>query len=87
MALKCDVSNEGVKILCEGGIDDMVGDLMALINSLYSSLLQSNTVGANFFKYAMTHAVSDSISPLWVPRKNADGDLTINIPVEPFDNT
>lgn len=63
MALKCDVSNEGVKILCEGGIDDMVGDLMALINSLYSSLLQSNTVGANFFKYAMTHAVSDSISP------------------------
>lgn len=83
MALKCDVSKEMTKIVAEGSISDMLSDLINIINSLYSDLLDSNKIQADFFKYAMTHAVNDANSPLWVPRKKDEGDLSIHIPLSP----
>ena len=61
----------------------MISDVMIIISSLYSDLLDSNETNARFFKYAMTRAVNDADSPLWVPRKKDEGDLSIHIPLSP----
>ena len=83
MAMKCDVSGEMIQIIAQGSVRDMVSDTMHIISSIYSDLLDSNEVQAKFFKYAMTHAVNDANSPLWVPRKKDEGDLSIHIPLSP----
>ena len=83
MALKCDVSEANVKIMAQGTLKDMISDVMSVISSLYSDLLDSDKIQADFFKYAMTHAVNDANSPLWVPRKKDEGDLSIHIPLSP----
>lgn len=83
MALKCDVSEANVKIMAQGTLRDMISDVMSIISSLYSDLLDSDKIQADFFKYAMTHAVNDANSPLWVPRKKDEGDLAIHIPLAP----
>ena len=83
MAMKCDVTGGAVKIMAEGSLTNVVSDVMHIINSLYSDLLESNKIQADFFKYAMTHAVTDTNSPLWVPRKKDEGDLAIHIPLSP----
>lgn len=61
----------------------MISDVMSVISSLYSDLLDSDKIQADFFKYAMTHAVIDANSPLWVPRKKDEGDMSIHIPLSP----
>lgn len=83
MALKCNVSQANVKIMAQGTLKDMISDVMSIISSLYSDLLDSDKIQADFFKYAMTHAVNDANSPLWVPRKKDEGDLSIHIPLSP----
>lgn len=83
MALKCDVSEANVKIMAQGTLKDMISDVMSVISSLYSDLLDSDKIQADFFKYAMTHAVNDANSLLWVPRKKDEGDLSIHIPLSP----
>ena len=83
MALKCNVSQANVKIMAQGTLKDMISDVMSIISSLYSDLLDSDKIQADFFKYAMTHAVTDANSPLWVPRKKDEGDLAIHIPLSP----
>lgn len=83
MALKCDVVNEEAKIIAQGSTKDMVNDVMVIINSLYSDLLDFDKIQASFFKFAMTRAVNDANSPLWVPRKKDEGDLAIHIPISP----
>ena len=83
MALKCDVANEEAKIIAQGSIKDMVNDVMVIINSLYSDLLDFDKIQADFFKFAMTRAVNDANSPLLVPRKKDEGDLAIHIPISP----
>ena len=83
MALKCDVSEANIKIMAQGTLKDMVSDVMSIVSSLYSDLLDSDKIQADFFKYAMTRAVIDANSPLWVPRKKDEGDLAIHIPLSP----
>lgn len=84
MAMRCEVNDQvGVQIMAEGNIRDIISDVMHLINALYSDLLDSNKTQADFFKFAMDHAVNDANSPLWVPRKKDEGDLSIHIPLSP----
>lgn len=61
----------------------MISDVMSVISLLYSDLLDSDKIQADSFKYAMTHAVIDANSPLWVPRKKDEGDMSIHIPLSP----
>ena len=48
MALKCDVSEANVKIMAQGTLKDMISDVMSIISSLYSDLLDSDKIQADF---------------------------------------
>lgn len=84
MAIRCEVSDQaGVQIMAEGSLRDISSDVMVLINALYSDLLSSDKHEAGAFKFILTRAVNDANSPLWVPRKKDEGDLSIHIPLSP----
>ena len=53
------------KLEVYGTVNETLSNLYGLINSLYSSYSDSNPVIADYFKFALTHLVNDSESPLF----------------------
>lgn len=75
LKVKIDHGKGGVTTTCtaSGDILEISADVAAVISGVYSQLMHSDPVIAQFFRYNMRKLISEPNSPVWDPSTTSEG--------------